>query len=83
MEGSCLTAIDQNLAVFGDVRLQVTIRGFSWPWVFLVSKRLLGQLIFGIDFISKTKMVIDIGGSRYHFGFAPAVDIPVISYKGP
>jgi hypothetical protein len=41
----------------------------------LVSKKLVGQPILGIGFISKTKMLLDIGEYRCHFGFAPEVTI--------
>jgi hypothetical protein len=43
----------------------------------LVSKKLVGHPIFGVDFIAKTKMVLDIGELRCYFGFAPTVKVPL------
>jgi hypothetical protein len=50
--------------------------------VFLLSKRLQGQPILGVEFISRNKMVLDIGNSRCYFDFAPEVYITIISVKG-
>jgi hypothetical protein len=47
--------------------------------MFLVSKKVVGQPILGIDFIAKTKVVLDIGEFRCHFGFAPKVTIQLKS----
>jgi hypothetical protein len=80
---ACVTASGQNLSIVGEVQVRVKIQGFSWPCVFLVSKRLQGQPIFGVDFIVKAKMVIDICGSRRYVGFAPAVSVPFCSSNGP
>jgi hypothetical protein len=57
---SCVAASGHSLVIVGEVKATVKIQGFSWPWVFLVSKRLQGQPILGVDFIAKTKMVLDI-----------------------
>jgi hypothetical protein len=70
-----MSASGQSLAIVGQVHVRVKIQGFSWPWMFLVSMKLVGQPILRIDFISKTKMVLDIGEYRCHFGFAPEVTI--------
>jgi hypothetical protein len=44
----------------------------------LVSKKLVGPPILGVDFIVKTKLVLDIEEGCCHFGFAPAVNISLV-----
>jgi len=56
------------------------IHGLSWSWVFLVSRRVRGQPILGADFISTTKMVLELGSSRCYLAFAPSVCIKFIHY---
>jgi len=44
----------------GEVKVTLKIQGFSWYWIFLVSKRLQGPRILGVDFISRTNLVLDL-----------------------
>jgi hypothetical protein len=73
----CVSASGQSLDIIGEVQVALKIHGFSWPWRFVISNRLTGHPILGVDFISMTKMVLDIGESRCYFGFAPTVVIPL------
>jgi len=41
--------------------------------MFLVSRRLRIQQIFGADFITKTKMVLELGSQMCYFEFGPSV----------
>jgi hypothetical protein len=72
---TCVTASGQRLEIVGQVKVVLKIHGFSWSWVFLVSRRIYGQPILGADFISATKMVLELGSSRCYFAFAPLVYI--------
>jgi hypothetical protein len=81
-EVPCVAATGHSLAIVGEVKVTVKIHGFSWPWVFLVSKRLQGQPILGTDFIYKTRMVLDISRKVCYFHFAPQVKIPFVKRKG-
>ena len=81
-ELSCVTASGQNLEIVGEVKVTVKIHGFSWYWTFLVSKRLQGPPILGVDFISRTNLVLDIGSARCHFRFAPGEYISFIRGTG-
>jgi hypothetical protein len=56
----CVTASGQSLEIVGQVKVVLKIYRFSWSWVFLVSRRLYDQPIFGADFISATKMVLEL-----------------------
>ena len=55
--------------------MPLKIHGFSWTWVLLVSRRLRSQPILGADFISETKVVLELGRQRRYFAFAPSVII--------
>ena len=81
-ELSCFAASGQNLEIVGEVKVTLKSQGFSWYWIFLVSKRLQGPPILGVDFISRTDLVLDFGSARCHFRFAPAVYISFISGTG-
>jgi hypothetical protein len=63
--------------------VRLKIHGFSWPWVFLVSRRLRGQPILGADFISKTKLILELGSTKCRFDFAPSVCIIFIQGRTP
>jgi hypothetical protein len=80
---SCVAASGHSLEIVGEVKVIVKIQGFSWPSVFLVSRRLQGQPILGVDFIAKTKMVLDIGQKQCYFCFAPQVKISLAKQTGP
>jgi hypothetical protein len=55
----------------GQVRLPLKINGFSWQWIFLVSRKLEGVPILGIDFIRENKMALDLHQDTFSFGFVP------------
>ena len=74
-EVTCVTASGQSLEIVGEVQVPLKIHGFSWTWMFLVSRRLRSQPILGADFISKTKIVLELGRQRCYFAFAPSVTI--------
>jgi hypothetical protein len=50
-EITCVTALGQSIQIIGEVKVSLKIQGFSWPWTFLVSKRLRGPPILGADFL--------------------------------
>jgi len=56
----CFTASDQSLKIVGDVKVPLKIHGFSCMDL-LVSRILRSQPILGADFISKTRMVLELG----------------------
>jgi len=72
---TCVTASGESLDIVGEVKVTIKIHGFSWKWKFLVSKKLRSQTILGVDFISKTKMILDVGSHQCYFAFAPSVRI--------
>jgi hypothetical protein len=75
-------ASGESLEIIGEIKIVLKIQGFSWWWVFLVSRKLQGSPILGVDFLSKTKMVMDIGNSRVYFAFAPQNYIKLGAHKG-
>jgi hypothetical protein len=54
------------------------IKGLSWYWTFLVSKRIQGPPILGVDFIYRTNLVLELGSERCYFRFAPVVYFSLI-----
>ena len=72
---TCVTASGESLDIVGEVNMTIKIHGFSWKWKFLVSKKLRSQTILGVDFISRTKMIVDVGSHQCYFAFAPSVKI--------
>ena len=74
-EVACVHASGHSLQIVGGVEVPLKTHGFSWTWVFLVSRRLSSQPILGADFISKTKMVLQLGQQKCYFAFAPSVII--------
>jgi hypothetical protein len=79
---TCANASGDSLAIVGETLVKIKIQGFSWTWKFLVSKKLQRQPILGVDFITRNKLVLDIGTMKCHFGFAPRVQVPLIMPKG-
>ena len=49
-----------------------------------MSRKLCGQLILGADFMSGTKMFLDVGSCTFYFTFATCVMFKFIQFKtGP
>jgi hypothetical protein len=74
----CISASGDNLDILGEALVKLKIHGFSWNWKLLVSRKLCGRPILGMDFISRNKLVLDFGEGKCYFGFAPAVKIPLV-----
>ena len=72
---TCVTASGQSLEIVGEVKVPLKIHGFSWTWMFFASRRLGSQPILRADFISKTKMVLELSRQRCYFAFATSVII--------
>ena len=77
----CVTASGESLDIVGEVRVTFKIHGFSWKWKMLVSKGLRSHTILGVDFISKTKMILDLGSHQCYFAFAPSVIIKFCQHE--
>jgi hypothetical protein len=77
-----VTASGQDLEVIGELQVTLKIHGFSWPWIFLVSKKLQGVPILGADFIRKMQMVLDLAKARIYFSFAPEKCFYLCKSKG-
>ena len=74
-EVTSVTASGQSLQIVCEVKVPLKIHGFSWTWMFMVSRRLRSQHILGADFISKTNMLLELGRQMCYFAFAPSVSI--------
>ena len=68
---SCLLADGSKCEVKNAVKLHVKLLNFSWDHEFKVLKEGLFPAIIDLDFLNKTKMVVDVASRSYSFGFAP------------
>ena len=66
-ELTCVIASSHNLEIMGEVRATLRTNNFSSPWRFLVGKKLKGEPILGVDFISRSNLVLDLGKSSVIF----------------
>jgi hypothetical protein len=73
---NCVTASGQSLEILGEIKVPLKVQGFSWLWTFLASRNLTGHPILGADFITKTRIVLELVNTRCYFDFAPRVRIP-------
>jgi hypothetical protein len=53
------------------VKLHVKLLSFSWDHEFKILKEGIFPAIFGLDFLEKTRMVVDVAARQFSFGFAP------------
>ena len=53
---TCVTASGQSLEIVVEVKVPLKIHGFSWTWMFLVSRRLSSQPILGPILILKIRL---------------------------
>jgi hypothetical protein len=67
----CFTASGHKLGILGEVELPVKIQGFGWKFTFLAARLMSGSPIFGVGFMKKTRMVLDVQAHHVWFGFAP------------
>jgi hypothetical protein len=73
-----VSASGHDLDIVGETSLLVKIGLFTWKWNFLVSKNIQGMPIWGADFMSKTRMILDLAKQRCFFGFFPGEYIPLM-----
>jgi hypothetical protein len=81
-EVGCISGSGQSLEIVGEVKVTLKIQSFSWRWTFLISKRLGRPPILGVDIISRTNMVLDLGSARGYFRFSPGVYFPFVRDAG-
>jgi hypothetical protein len=74
--GELCYSVGAKLRNSGEIKVPLKVQGFSWLWMFLVSRNLTVHPILGADFIIKTRMVRELANMRCYFEFAPRVRIP-------
>lgn len=65
----CLTASREVLPISLIVLCSLKIEGFSWPWKFLVSESLGVDCILGADFITHSRLIINLSKNLGCFAF--------------
>jgi hypothetical protein len=68
---SCILANGSIFRVKETVSLHVKLSGFSWDHNFKVLNVAPFPLILGLNFISRTRMVLDMDVREFYFAFAP------------
>ena len=68
---TCLLADGSKVQVIGAVRLHVRLLSFSWDHEFKILNDGPFPAIFGMDFLRRTQMRVDVSSRTYCFGFAP------------
>ena len=59
-EVACFSATAEPVSILGAVTCKVKVDRYSWKHKFLVSDNVSSDIILGADFISKTKLLIDL-----------------------
>ena len=68
---SCLLADGTRSEITDAVELHVKLLEFSWTFEFKILKGGPAPMILGLDFLRRTKMMLDVASHRFSFGFAP------------
>jgi len=80
---ACCTLVDGTRCKVTDtVKLHVKLLKFSWDQEFKVLKGGPFPVILGLDFLRRTKMVLDVSTKRFSFGFAPDCSAEFCSWMG-
>ena len=69
----CSLADGRECRVTDAVKLHVKLLSFSWDHEFKVLKGGSFPVILGLDFLERTKMVMDVASRKFSFAFAPDV----------
>lgn len=70
-------SVDQTLvSVIGKARLRIKLHKFSWDFQFLIVQNLAVEVILGVDFLTKSRISLDLGQKVLHFGFDPRTQVP-------
>lgn len=68
---SCTTANNTQLLLHESVILKIKVENFSWYFKFFITNDVPFPMILGCDFISYSKLILDLFNRRYFFGFKP------------
>jgi len=68
---TCCLADGQQCKVTEAVKLHVKILSFSWDHEFKVLRGGPFPAILGLDFLNRTRMLVDVASREFSFGFAP------------
>jgi hypothetical protein len=69
----CSLADGRECRVTEVVNLRVKLLSFSWDHEFKILERGSFPVILGLDFLERTKMVVDVASRKFSFVFAPDI----------
>ena len=70
-EVACFSATAEPVSILGAVTCKVKVDRYSWKHKFLVSDNVTSDIILGADFISKTKLLLQLSKREIFFSFEP------------
>lgn len=65
----CRSVASERLEVVGTIRCKLRIGVFTWPWQFLIIRRLSVPMLLGYDFLVRTGCVVDYARKEFYFLF--------------
>ena len=68
---SCHLANGMRCDIKETAQLEYLLGSFSWNFQFQILEGVLSPIILGLDFLSHSKMVMDLEAREYYFRFAP------------
>ena len=77
----CYSATAQPVNIVGAVECKVRVDRYTWKHRFLVSSNISSDIVLGADFITHSRLLIDLGSKQIYFGFDPANKLRV--YNSP
>jgi hypothetical protein len=69
---TCFLADGQRCEVTEAVKLHVKLLSFTWDHDFKVLRGRPFPAILGLDFLDRTKILVDVASRKFSFGFAPS-----------
>ena len=71
------SATAQPVNIIGAVDCKVRIDRYTWKHTFLVSNNITSDVVLGADFITHSRLLIDLSSRMIYFGFDPSNKLEV------
>ena len=75
----CYSATAQPVNIIGAVDCKVRIDRYTWRHTFLVSDNITSDVVLGADFITHSRLLIDLSARMIFFGFDPSNKVEVFN----
>ena len=78
-EIKCFSATAQPVNIVGAVECKIRVDRYTWRHKFLVSNNISSDVVLGADFITHSRLLIDLSSKEVFFGFEPANKLKIYS----